>query len=303
ACTSSLTGNEGNFQFSYPADDRITDFNKPIAVGAMLDLEVRDVGQRQPVRLSDASTDDPAVLEVMGFGDADLTVQATGEGAALLMVEGTTVNGEALTDSINLLARIPEVHRLNHTCAESDQAVYLNSQRIWIPFEFEMSNGQPVIGYGYYPVSAQGDAQVTLNNSDSGQQFMAFDLGEATGAASLTSDIDGSVLAFDVVAPEDIDDISEPIAFVLEDIDVGDKNDFYVLPKAGEDTVCQAELAKTVVSDTPEICTVSEREPLDPDAYEYGWFSIEGLAEGECRFTVAYPDAGVSKQFAYPIEP
>jgi hypothetical protein len=38
ACQSTLTGNEGNFQFSYDADDWITDFNKPIAVGAYLDI-------------------------------------------------------------------------------------------------------------------------------------------------------------------------------------------------------------------------------------------------------------------------
>ena len=66
-CTSKITGNEGNFEFSYPADDRVADFNNPIAVGAYLDLEVRDVGYQQPVTLSAASTDDESVLMVESF--------------------------------------------------------------------------------------------------------------------------------------------------------------------------------------------------------------------------------------------
>ena len=64
ACVSKTTGNEGNFEFSYPADDRVGDFNKPIAVGAFLDLEVRDVGDRSPVALDSASFVDPSVFKL-----------------------------------------------------------------------------------------------------------------------------------------------------------------------------------------------------------------------------------------------
>lgn len=53
-CESTITGNEGNFQFSYPADDRVLDFNKPIAIGARLDVSVRTAGDRTAVTLSAA---------------------------------------------------------------------------------------------------------------------------------------------------------------------------------------------------------------------------------------------------------
>ena len=309
ACQSSLTGNEGNFQFSYAADDRLTDFNKPVAVGAKLDMEVRDVGAQQPVNLTAASFDDPGVLEVTVFNDHTLTVQATGEGSALLSVEGTTNSGEALTDSVNMLAAVPEVHKMWHTCTDTDgEAAYLTDSRVWVPFDFERANGQPIIGYGYYPIIfSDGGAAMSLNSADSGQVYMALDTSAAGGAAELVSDIDGTTLDILVIQPGEIDGVMEPVAFVLEDIDVGDTNSFYALPTTGQRTVCQADTAFSATSDTPDICAVQEADPLDVGEHESGWFEVEGLAEGTCLYTVSYAEgaggAGVSAQFSFEIQP
>ncbi len=306
ACQSTLTGNEGNFQFSYDADDWITDFNKPIAVGAYLDISVREVGTFLAVDLIDASYDEPAVLDVVSFDGASIKVQGMGEGLALLQVEGTTQSGEVLTDSVNMQAKVPEVLALWHTCGGQTEGNYLTGQRIWVPFEMQMENSQPVIGYGYYPLSADTDAAV-LSADESGQQWMAFDTAEAAGVTVLSSDIDDTTLTLNVVTPASIDDVEEPIAFVAEDIDVGDTNAFYVRPMVAGLAVCQAEVDNTVVSDTPDICTVTDTEPVQTGDHEYGWFSITGVAEGECIFTVSYPDGnggeGASAQFSYPIEP
>lgn len=304
ACSSKLTGNEGNFQFSYTADDRITDFNKPIAVGAFLDIEVTDVGALQPIELIAAEFDDSAFLDVVSFSGNTITVTGVADGYAMLSVEGTTVDGETLTDAINMLAGVPEVLVLNHTC-EGD--TYLTNQRIWVPFEMEMENGQPVIGYGYYPATLSDEQALSLNAGDSGQQYIAFDTTSATGTATLTSEIDQTTLDFNVADAGSITGAAQPVAWVFEDIDVGDTNDFYVLPTTDSSTICQAEVTKTVTSDTPDICTVWDSEPMDSSTNEYGWFKVEGVAEGECLFTVTYPEgmggAGVSTQFSYPIEP
>jgi hypothetical protein len=306
ACQSTLTGNEGNFQFSYDADDWITDFNKPIAVGAYLDISVREVGTFQAVELSAADYDDPAVLDVVEFEGARITVQGKGEGLALLEVEGTTASGETLTDSVNMQAKVPEVHLLWHSCGGQMQGAYLSGQRVWVPFELQMENSQPVIGYGYYPLVADTDAAV-LNAAESGQQWMAFDTSDSAGVTVLSSEIDGTELTMNVHAPSSIDDVQEPVAFVAEDIDVGDTNAFYVRPMVAGLPVCQAEVDNTVVSDTPDICTVTDTEPVETGDKEHGWFSITGVAEGECIFTVSYPEgndgAGASAQFSYPIEP
>jgi hypothetical protein len=306
ACQSTLTGNEGNFQFSYDADDWITDFNKPIAVGAYLDISVREVGTFLAVDLIDASYDEPAVLDVVSFDGASIKVQGMGEGLALLQVEGTTQSGEVLTDSVNMQAKVPEVLLMWHTCGGEREGNYLTGQRIWVPFEMQMSNSQPVIGYGYYPMTADTDAAV-LSAGESSQQWMAYDTAEAAGVTVLSSEIDDTTLSLNVVAPASIDGVQEPIAFVAEDIDVGDTNAFYVRPMVAGLAVCQAEVDNTVVSDTPDICTVTDTEPVQTGDREYGWFSITGVAEGECIFTVSYPDGnggeGASAQFSYPIEP
>ena len=308
ACSSSLTGNEGNFQFSYAADDRVTDFNKPIAVGARLDIEVRDVGAQLPVELLSATTDDAGVLSVVSFADHRITLAGVGEGSGLLSVEGTTATGETLTDSVNMLAAVPEVHILAHTCTAGDEAAYLAAQRIWVPFEFERSNGQPIIGYGYYPVTfSDGGAAASLNESDSGQVYMALDTSTAGGTTELVSDIDGSWLGLHILTPDQIDGVMEPVAFVLEDIDVGDINAFYALPKAGGLTICQADTEFEVQSDTPDICDVRKSDQYDLNAYEYGWFEVEGIAQGTCSYTVTYPEGsggqGTSQQFSFEIQP
>ncbi len=309
-CRSRITGNEGNFQFSYVADERVNDFNKPIAIGASLDIEVTDVGQLRPVTLSAAESDDTAVLEVTSFEGSNVTVHGVADGEPLLSVTGTTASGEELSDSVNLLVRAPEVLRLAHTCSTTGTAAYITSQRVYVPFEMERANGQPIIGYGLYPATPSDAAALTLDAAASNQQFMAFDTGAAAATLTLDSDIDDTSLAVQLVDQGAIDGVEEPIAFVLEDIDVGDVNAFYVRPTTGGTTICQADIDKTVQSDTPAVCDVrvrGEAEEGGDAVHEFGWFEIEGVAAGTCSYTVTFPGGsgggGTSAQFSYPIQP
>lgn len=309
-CESTITGNEGNLQFSYPADDRVFDFNKPIAVGAYLDVRVREVGNQRAVSLSDVESEDASVLDVDGFADDTFTLVGTGDGNVEIRVSANTTSGESLGDAVNMLARTPEVHVLRHTCTSEPDAAYLAGQSVYVPFEFLMANDQPVIGYGYYPVTPSDPSALVVDATHQGSQYMRIGI-EGTGSTTLTSDIDGTSLQMELIEPAAIDGITDPIAFVIEDIDVGDVNLFYARPRAGERIVCQADTAMTVASDTPAICDVrlagnSSGEQTDT-ANEFGWFEVEGVAEGSCAFTVTFPlgagGAGVSQQFTYPIEP
>lgn len=312
ACESRTTGNEGNFVFSYDADDDVRNFNKPIAVGASLDLEVRSVGDGEPpVELSAAAPaeEDAEFLEVTAFAGHEITVKGLAEGEPLLEVTGTDTEGEELSDSVNLLVRIPEVLKLRHTCDnDANSAAYLVNRRAWLPFDLEMENEQPVIGYGYYPATSSDPEALTISTADSNQTHIALDMGNTAGSYTVDSDIDDTSLTFNVVTEGQIDGIAEPTAFVVEDIDVGDTNSFYVVPMVANDKLCQSSITKEVTSDTPNICTVDELlQGEDDDLYEGGWFTVTGVAEGECRYTVTYAGgnggAGVSQQFTYPIEP
>lgn len=303
ACQSRITGNEGNFEFAYWTDDDVVDFNKPIAVGGKLDITVTDVDAHQPVSLTTAAFDE-ATLAVESVSGDTVTVAGVSDGGALLSVEGDTAAGEHLTDSINLLAATPEVLRMWHDCTAESDAAYLESATLWLAYDLERSNGQSIIGYGVYPVEAAGP--LTLDADASGQTWMVLTAGSA-GTATLTSTIDTTALSFEVVAPGAIDGVETPTAYVLEDIDAGDTNSFYVRPTSAGLTLCQADVEKTVVSDTPETCDVRDADAADSTLHEYGWFEIEGIAAGTCRYTVTYPDgnggAGASAQFEYTIEP
>jgi hypothetical protein len=310
ACESTVTGNEGNFQFSYPADDRVLDFNKPIAIGARLDVVVRDAGDRSEIPLTDATTADSSILDVESFEGNSFTLLATGDGNVEVSVKGLNAAGSELTDSVNMLARTPEVHTLHHTCApDSPTAAYLVGQAVYVPFEFTMANEQPVIGYGYYPVTPSTDAMV-FDATFQGNQYMRFNL-ENVGSVSLNSDITDTRLDLEIIDIASITGIEEPTGFVVEDIDVGDTNLFYVRPMAGANVVCQSLAPIQYSADTPDICNVVAATNVSgletATGNEGGWFNVTGVAAGTCSYTVTYPGGadgvGVSQQFSYTIEP
>ncbi len=304
-CQSTLTGNEGNFTFSYWADDWVNDFNKPIAVGASLDLEVRGVGTNTAVDLTSATYDDPAVLDVTSFDGKDITVLGMGVGLALLEVEGT-LDGESLTDSVNMQSKVPEVLVLAHTCTGANAGAYLVDHDVVVAFEMEMSNSQPVIGYGYYPVELAATS-ATVNTASESQIWISVSTGDTAETVTMSSTIDDTTLSLEIAAEGQIDGVQEPIAFVIEDIDVGDVNAFYTRPMIGELVVCQSDVVMEVVSDTPGTCAIHEHDPDGDGEHETGWFAVEGVAEGTCQYTVTYPGGaegvGVSEQFSYTIEP
>ena len=163
ACTSTQTGKAGELEFTYVTDDDVRDFNKAIAVGARLDLEVRESGnapyQERKVTINEATSSDESVLSVVGTSGDVFTVEGTGTGSAELRADATTVDsGEGLVDTIDMRAAIPEVLKLQHSCGDNPSGrvgKYLVDQTILIPFEMELADGQPVIGYGYYPVTAE----------------------------------------------------------------------------------------------------------------------------------------------------
>lgn len=308
ACDSTLTGNEGNLVFSYDADDDVFDFNKPIAIGAKLNLKVAEVGTQAAVDVVAAESDDPGIIDVDSFSGDTITLLGVGDGNMLLSVEADGADGTKFTDSVNMNARTPEVLKLSHTCG-ADGGAFLTGSAVYIPFDMEMTNGQPVIGYGYYPVTSSDETLIKRDEEFQGQQYMRYDV-LAAGTATLSSDIDDTSLSLVLADEAQIDGIADPIAFVLEDIDVGDTNPFYVLPTVAGTTVCQADATLQVASDTTTICDVrtTNADMAAGDAlYETGWFEVEGLAAGECQYTVTYPNgasgAGTSAQFTYTIQP
>ena len=305
-CFSTLTGNEGNFSFSYIADDEVNNFNKPIAAGAKLDVMVKTVGLiGQAVALDSATTDDEMVATVDNVDGNTVTLLGVGDGSFELSVTGAASGEETLSDSVNMLVRVPDVLKLSHTCDTDDTAKYLVDQRIWVPFELELSDGQAVIGYDYYPVTFDPTAALTRDETIDAQQFLHLDTQATAGMVTIESDIDDTTLTLELVEPASIDGAEVVAGQNLIETDVGDRNVFYILPKVGDDRVCQAELAKSINVTTPDICAITEQssETNQENAgaqNEFGWVQIEGLAAGDCEFEISY--TGVSGSFPLSVE-
>jgi len=309
-CRSKITGNEGNLDFSYVADDDVRNFNKPIAVGAKLDLKVAETGTGKQVQLTSATSDSENVLKVVSFQGDTVVLQGTGSGSALISVEATVPDGSTKPDEVNMLSRVPEVLKLWHTCTESaTEAKYLVNQDVFVPYDMEMKNGQAVIGYGYWPVSYSPMDGVTQNVTTTDQQFLHLHTAATKQQVTIASTIDSKTLTMTLVEEGDIDgaalNTGGGAAVATRQ---GTAGYYHVLASAGGVPVCQAFTDENAVSTSPSNCTVSTVAPPDSVSgpkNEYGWVKVQGLAQGDCTFDVTFTKAnagaGLTVHLTVPI--
>lgn len=310
-CVSSTTGNEGNLEFFYAADDEPGNFNKPIAVGAKLDLFVRDAGaggDRQ-VTLVSASTDDESIARIVEFEGNEITLEGVGEGSFRIEVEANVAaTEETETDSVDMLVRVPEKVLLSHTCGGESTGYYLAGQDVYVPFEMKMNDGQNVIGYGYYPVEHEPAEAMTRDESHQGTQYIRYNLGEETGTVTVSSTLDEATIDLELVEIGQADGATLSTPEVkLED---GQTHLRYVLPTIAGKPICQAIVDLSVTSTSEDVCDVSRVGDAEIYAKNNntgsGWLEIAAKKEGTCTFDVTFPGAnggeGVTESFELTVD-
>jgi len=305
-CMSRTTGNEGNLEFSYVADDDVTDFNKPLAVGAKLEVTVGQAGTHKYVDLKTAESSDDRVLKVLSFSGNKLILEGVAHGGALIEVEAKIPTGEVVSDSVNMLSRVPEVLVLRHTCSSDSEAYYLIDQDIWLSYDMKMKNGQPVIGYGYYPFTVSPQAALTIDQTTRDQAFFHMKTSATAQLVTLNSTIDSTVARMNLVNAGSIDGATLSASGATK---VNQINHYQVLPTVGGKPVCQAKTPVSAASLTPDICEVSASGPVSNDAdtakNEQGWIRVNGKAVGTCNFTATYSaaknGAGHTQQFSVEV--
>lgn len=302
ACISRVTGNEGNLSFSYVADDRVGDFNKPIAVGAKLDLTVEEAGRLKQVPVVSATSATPDTLTVVGFTGSVVTVEGKAPGTALLEVEAT-VAGQNLPDSVNLLVAEPEVLTLRHLCTDNRTGLNFTNQDVHIPFEMAKANGQPVIGYGVHPVTVEPADALTLDATTKDQATLHFKTRATPGTAKIRSTVDDTTLDVTLVTEAQIDG-GKIFSHEADPLKAGRKGWRLVWPTVGGQQVCQPKLQVEVVGTTPAICAVSAAQTAredDATGTTWGWVEIDAQKEGTCSFDVTWPGgndgAGATQHF------
>lgn len=291
-CQSSLTGNEGNLLFSYTADDDFEDFNKPLAVGAKLEVRVLQSGTRTPVELTDVRSTDDSVLIVDSVAGNRIVLMGAGEGSSLIEVEAQLPGGDTVTDSVNMLASEPDRLVLRHTCAAEgmDEVKYLAaSTDVWLAYDLELQDGQAVIGYGLHPVQFDPADLITLNRSSTDQAHLHLDLPAEPAEVTVSSTIDDEQATISVVDPGAIDGAEmNPLSQELT-IATNSAPLLHFWPTVQGARVCQAQTPLSAESLTPEVCTVNE---VDEDVIDllnqFNSIQLEAHTAGTCEFEVTF---------------
>lgn len=297
-CDASITGEQGNLEFRYMTDDGVSDFNKAIAVGAKLDLRVykAGTGASRDVTIKEAVSESSDTLAVSNTSGNAFTVEGVAAGTARLSVKATDQSGVTLDDSVTMRAAVPEVLKLKHLCGGDDQArrLYMAGKPAYVMFDMELSDGQPVVGYGYYPVKATPEAAFTVKTDSRDQQFLQVTMGAEAGEAEITSTIDAAKLPLTIVTEGQIDGAKLDSA---DAVGVGKTALLTFSPTVGGEGVCQAQITYEVTSSTPEICTVKAitSEDVDEEVQallrKYSWFEVSGVAVGDCKLSLTMPNA------------
>lgn len=295
ACQSQQTGDEGLLRFSYVTDDNPNNFNKPIALGARLDMRIEEAGGlftglRPNPTVTGATTEDESVIRAAGFDGNIVTFEAVGPGTVNLEVTATLNSnanrGKSVTDRTTFRAAEIDDVRLWHTCTVERTGHYLTNTRgdLWMTYELfgrnQLGNAEPVIGYGVHPFTVEPASALTVDESSRDQQWFHFTgYPDAPGTVTVSGTTGDDTLTMEFVEPGAVigsrlvkffdgcigDGERDLCAFAGNDFGTG----FFVQPLVdGESPVCQSDLDFDVEVLTPDICDVAKMGNPNADAEE-----------------------------------
>jgi hypothetical protein len=309
ACESVQTGKSGNLVFSYATPDNVADFNKPLAVGAKLDLQVTEAGTGDAVQVESAASDDSNVLAIAQYAGDTIVLEGKSAGTVEITATARVPSGDVVEDAVDFQVAVPEVLKLSHTCTDGSEGHYLVGQDVRIPFKMELRNGRSVIGYGYHPVDIEPAGAAQLDATAKDQRYLRLRVTEEPGTVTLRSQLDETTATLQIVTVAAIDGIAA-MPSNLAKISMGGTSYLGVQPTVGEHRVCQANINLEVTTSTPDVCTASSStlnyDPAVGIYNESSYVAVTGVNPGLCELTASYPDAnggeGVSMELTVEVE-
>lgn len=303
-CYSRLTGTHGKITFAYPAVADVTNFNKPIAPGARLVLKGLEVGNDdEELQILSLESQAPDVLRVVSVDPSAAILQGVSVGSARLEMRARDRYGRVFTDTVTMTVDGPDHVVFQHACTDGEFAAYPANAEISIPFAMSKGNGQPVIGYGFHPVSVTPKAALELDTSSQDQGALHFKSTKPRHRVALRSTIDDGILGLALVEPGEVDGFH---ADSLGATVVGGEAFAFFQPTVIGVPLCQGRLLIRARSTTPSVCTATAR--LGDDGDEENRLSIVrifGKDYGICEFEVTYPEAedgeGLTRTFRMPV--
>ncbi len=291
-CVSQQTGKSGLLKFTYAADDDVLDFNKPIAVGAKLDLVITAVDGGKAATVQAATSTDPTSLSIVGFSGNKVTVQSNAVGNATINVSARTSAGKDVTDSIDMRTGKALSVKLTTGCGGTGTPLYLTGRNIFVPYDLFGANNTPAIGYGYHPLTIAPAAGLALDATSTAQWAYAYRTGNTPGTVTLSSTLDKNSWALQLVDEGAIDGAKLDMptnTLVL----AGTTAIVYARPTVGGQPLCQADATFAVKTQTTDICEVKAagQQPTSQSIDGWSFVEVKGLAVGVCKFDVTWQNA------------
>lgn len=303
-CDPRQTGEARRLAFTYDTDSPAGTLERPVAVGARIALRVEDPVSATSLPIRDAVSADPDVLAIRGIEDGAAVAEARSEGEARITITAT-LRDAPVTDSLVIDARRASALALSHACAGGTAGVYLTNSRIRLPFELRSAAGVPLIGHGYYPVTATPAGWVLVEPGATTVAYVPLRSADFEGVATIASTIDGTRIELPLIDEGGLDGVE----LIADDDElsagIGETIFVHVVPTSAGRRLCQGEPEREIESLTPSICTASDVVTPGLDDPRQGLVAVRGLAQGVCRFAARFArgagGAGVSEEFAVPV--
>ncbi len=317
-CEVSEDGEEGNFSFNY-ADSGFVG-TSDLAEGAMVKVHVVDADDGDPVTITEAYTEDEDTLSVIEIGEDYFVLDARASGDTRVTAES---HGDELSDTFTV--RSAEAGSLEFE-SRCDSNTFLSDAGARFRYRMKDSQDGELTGYGYYPVTVEADSidesllDVDLEDLTSDQVgsvdgdltrlgYLDIFTGAYPGTYVIKSDIDDEQLAFDLVEPGDIDEITNATgedSSITSQVTAGDDPELALLFSVEHDleNICgPLGAAVEITSSDPDVCEGSYSLGLESlGSVDLHGVEVEGYQPGECEITVEIPEADVSLEMSVDVQ-
>lgn len=160
-----LTGEQGQLVFEYYFDEDHINFNKPIIEGGYHELFVYDVTNRERTQIEEARALTPKTAAVEGHVQHLVVVEALRPGIAEFQVRARDSAGQVRLDTLSMRVEPPhslcfrpeDANAFSGTIVDYEEVgerilTVTTESRIEIPWTRRAANGEPLLGYGVYPI-------------------------------------------------------------------------------------------------------------------------------------------------------
>jgi hypothetical protein len=292
-CYSKSTGYHGKLTFAYAAGMEFENFVKPIAPGAKLDVVAFANGTEDKLVITRAVSSRPGVLTVDSVRDRVVVLKAGEPGVADLEITARDEAGHTLVDKMFLHVERPTVHALAASCApDGGDAVYVRGDDAFVYHSLSTSDGRPVIGYGYAPLSVTPASALELIPPAQGATYYAFHTLTTTPKVTVRSSIDQSAVSLRVV---ERGELKEATLECDDECKTFEGDSRYVVARVTSSgtPVCSQNALTKARSLTPTICSVTAKLDDEDDGTETNHEQlaiVTGLEFGVCKYEVELPE-------------